>query len=86
MRGTFGVVLLNIAGDPQVGIWGDRKPDATALIASQEIAIAGSSLPARLARSFYRTDRKMMANTTTHPTMTRAATAPAVILSFSLVV
>ena len=39
-----------------------------------------------LARPCYRADRNAIASTTTHPMMTRAATAPAVILSFSLAV
>jgi hypothetical protein len=34
---------------------------------------------------FYRMDIKTMASTTSHPTMTTAATAPAVILAFSFV-
>jgi hypothetical protein len=34
----------------------------------------------------YRADRNAMASTTTHPTMTREATAPAVILALSFVV
>ncbi len=34
----------------------------------------------------YRRDRNMMANTISHPTMTKEATAPAVILAFSFVV
>jgi hypothetical protein len=35
---------------------------------------------------FYRADRNATANTASHPTMTKEATAPAVILSFSFVV
>jgi SOS-response transcriptional repressor LexA len=38
------------------------------------------------AASFYRADKNAMASTTSHPTMTKDATAPAVILAFSLVV
>jgi hypothetical protein len=34
----------------------------------------------------YRADKNAMASTTSHPTMTKDATAPAVILAFSLVV
>jgi len=34
----------------------------------------------------YRADSNAIASTTSHPTMTREATAPAVILAFSLVV
>jgi hypothetical protein len=37
-------------------------------------------------RPCYRADRNAIASTMTHPTMTREATAPAVILSFSLAV
>jgi hypothetical protein len=40
----------------------------------------------QLADSHYRTDRNAMASTTNHPTMTKEATAPAVILAFSFVV
>jgi hypothetical protein len=39
-----------------------------------------------LAASAHRADRNAMASTTSHPTMTREATAPAMILAFSLVV
>jgi len=35
---------------------------------------------------FYRADSNAVASTTSHPTMTREATAPAVILAFSFVV
>ena len=42
--------------------------------------------PSRLAASFYRADRNAMASTTSHPVMTSAATAPAVIFAFSFVV
>jgi hypothetical protein len=34
----------------------------------------------------YRAERNAMASTTSHPTMTNEATAPAVIFAFSLVV
>ncbi len=40
----------------------------------------------QLADSHHRTDRNAMASTTNHPTMTKEATAPAVILAFSFVV
>jgi hypothetical protein len=36
--------------------------------------------------SIYRTDKNTIASTTSQPTMTNEATAPAVILTFSLVV
>jgi len=40
----------------------------------------------QLAAFVYRADRNAVASTTSHPTMTREATAPAMILAFSLVV
>jgi hypothetical protein len=40
----------------------------------------------RVKRPLYRADKTAMASTTAHPTMTRAATAPAVILALSLAV
>jgi hypothetical protein len=39
-----------------------------------------------LAASRYRADKNAMASTTSHPTMTKDVTAPAVILAFSFVV
>ena len=42
-------------------------------------------MPADVTASLYRTDRNTIANTTSQPTMTNDATAPAVILAFSLV-
>jgi pilus assembly protein Flp/PilA len=39
-----------------------------------------------LAAFVYRADRNAVASTTSHPTITREATAPAMILAFSLVV
>jgi hypothetical protein len=41
--------------------------------------------PANVTASVYRTERNTIANTTSQPTMTNEATAPAVILAFSLV-
>jgi hypothetical protein len=41
---------------------------------------------AALAASLHRADSNAIASTTSHPTMTREATAPAVILAFSFVV
>jgi hypothetical protein len=41
--------------------------------------------PAHVTASVYRTERNTIANTTSQPTMTNDATAPAVILAFSLV-
>jgi len=41
--------------------------------------------PANVTASVYRTERNTIANTTSQPTMTNDATAPAVILAFSLV-
>jgi hypothetical protein len=41
--------------------------------------------PADVTASVYRTERNTIANTTSQPTMTNEATAPAVILAFSLV-
>jgi hypothetical protein len=42
--------------------------------------------PADVTASIYRTDKNTIASTTSQPTMTNEATAPAVILTFSLVV
>jgi hypothetical protein len=48
----------------------------------------GNSKPkaASVGGLFHRAERNAMASTTSHPVMTSAATAPAVILAFSLVV
>jgi hypothetical protein len=39
--------------------------------------------PGQVSAASYRADRNAMASTTSHPVMTNAATAPAVIFAFS---
>ncbi len=66
------------------------KPFAPAQLVTAISQLLNDGMPttydAASAASLYRADRNAIASTTSHPTMTREATAPAVILALSFVV